>query len=92
MTRKAIKTEEKISMMTLSEKVHENRLRRHCQRRGLRLERKRRYDPYALDYGVYRLIDEGRGARMTPKLSSVIRKGWTQLAEIEMALEVAKKK
>ena len=37
--------------------VRENRLRRMAKRQGLRLEKSRRRDPRALDYGGYWLID-----------------------------------
>jgi len=40
------------------EKVRENRLRRMAQRQGLRLEKSRRRDPRAFDYGGYMLIDD----------------------------------
>jgi hypothetical protein len=39
------------------EKVRENRLRRMAERQGLRLEKSRRRDPRALDYGSYALFD-----------------------------------
>ena len=39
------------------EKVRENRLRRMADRQGLRLEKSRRRDPRAYDYGTYHLID-----------------------------------
>jgi hypothetical protein len=38
-------------------KVWENRLRRMAQRQGLRLEKSRRRDPRALNYGTYWLIN-----------------------------------
>jgi len=41
-----------------AEKVRENRLRRMAERQGLRLEKSRRRDPRALDYGTYCLWDE----------------------------------
>lgn len=34
-------------------KTRENRLRRVAERRGLTLQRSRRRDPHALDYGTY---------------------------------------
>jgi len=40
----------------MAEKVRENRLRRAAERQGLRLEKSRRRDPNALDYGTYQLI------------------------------------
>jgi hypothetical protein len=39
------------------DKVLENKLRRVAARRGLRLEKSRRRDPDAIDYGGYMLID-----------------------------------
>jgi hypothetical protein len=39
------------------EKIRENRLRRMAERQGLRLEKSRRRDPRAVDYGTYWLID-----------------------------------
>jgi hypothetical protein len=38
-------------------KVRENRLRRAAERQGLRLEKSKRRDPNALDFGGYWLID-----------------------------------
>lgn len=38
------------------EKVRENRLRRMAERQGLRLEKSRRRDPRALDYGGYMIV------------------------------------
>lgn len=43
--------------MKTSDKVRENRLRRMAKRQGLRLEKSRRRDPKAVDYGGYMLID-----------------------------------
>jgi hypothetical protein len=39
------------------DKVRENRLRRVAERRGLRLEKSRRRDPRAIDWGTYQLVD-----------------------------------
>jgi hypothetical protein len=39
------------------QKIREDRLRRMAQRQGLMLEKSRRRDPNALDFGCYRLID-----------------------------------
>jgi hypothetical protein len=39
------------------EKVRENRLRRMAERQGLRLEKSRRRDPRAIDYGRYMLVN-----------------------------------
>lgn len=38
-------------------KTYENRVRRAAERQGLRLEKSRRRDPRAVDYGTYRLVD-----------------------------------
>ena len=47
-----------LSSMTDAEfKVFENRLRRMAKRQGLRLEKTRRRDPRALDYGKYMLVN-----------------------------------
>ena len=44
--------------MDQAEKVRENRLRRAAQRQRLILEKSRRRDPRAYDYGMYVLKDE----------------------------------
>jgi hypothetical protein len=44
------------------EKVRENRLRRMADRQGLRLEKSRRRDPRAIDYGMYTLVDPNTNA------------------------------
>ncbi len=44
-------------MTALQRKVLENRLRNGAARQGLRLEKSRRRDPYALDYGTYALVE-----------------------------------
>jgi hypothetical protein len=48
--------------MDTEEKVRENRVRRMAERRGLHLEKSRRRDPQAVDYGTYQLIDPGINA------------------------------
>jgi hypothetical protein len=42
-----------------TDKARENRLRRMARRQGLDLQKSRRRDPRALDYGGYQLIDRG---------------------------------
>jgi hypothetical protein len=42
--------------MSESEKVRENRLRRMAERQGLRLEKSRRRDVRAINYGTYWLV------------------------------------
>jgi hypothetical protein len=49
--------------MDTEEKVRENRLRRMATRQGFRLEKSRRRDPMALDYGLYYIIDGPAGQR-----------------------------
>jgi hypothetical protein len=44
-------------MAKTEDKVLENKLRRIAARRGLRLEKSRRRDPNAIDYGGYMLVD-----------------------------------
>ena len=44
------------------EKVLENRLRRIAERRGWRLEKSRRRDPNAVDFGGYMLVDDMKNA------------------------------
>lgn len=46
-----------LSSMDTTEKTRENRLRRMAERQGLKLERSRRRDPRASDYGTYRLVN-----------------------------------
>jgi hypothetical protein len=56
---------------TQAEKVHENRVRRMAERQGLRLQKSRRRDPRALDYGVYVLIDNARNAVVSGESKSL---------------------
>lgn len=41
----------------MADKVQENRIRRMAQRQGMSVEKVRRIDPKALDYGKLRLLD-----------------------------------
>jgi len=43
--------------MQTSEKVRENRLRRMAERQGMILQKSRRRDPQAVDFGGYMLVD-----------------------------------
>jgi hypothetical protein len=43
--------------MADNDKVRENRLRRVAERRGMRIEKSKRRDPKAIDFGGYMLID-----------------------------------
>jgi hypothetical protein len=48
--------------MSNVEKVREDRLRRMAERQGLTLQKSRRRDPRATDYGLYRLLNAATGA------------------------------
>lgn len=50
---------------TKEQKAHENLLRRKAERQGLRLEKTRRKDPDATDYGKWRIIDLTTGEAAT---------------------------
>jgi hypothetical protein len=39
------------------DKTYENRLRRQVERRGYKLQKIRRHDPTAWDYGTYQIVD-----------------------------------
>lgn len=55
--------------METDDKVRENRARRMAQRQGLTLNKSRRRDPRAIDFGTYTLSDANNvivaGERMT---------------------------
>jgi hypothetical protein len=44
-----------LGVLTVADKVRENRLRRMAERQGFRLVKSRRRDPRAVDYGTYRV-------------------------------------
>ena len=53
-------------------KVRENRARRAVARRGYRLEKTRRRDPNAYDYGSWRITNKaGRVVHKAPSLADV---------------------
>jgi hypothetical protein len=54
------------------DKVRENKLRRMAERQGLRLQKSRRRDPRALDFGTYRLVD----AEMTRNAPHAVHEDW----------------
>jgi hypothetical protein len=56
---------------TQADKVYENRLRRMAERQGLRLQKSRRRDPLALDFGVYVLIDNATGVAVAGESRSL---------------------
>lgn len=69
--------------MDTAEKVRENRIRRMAERQGLRLEKSRRRDTRAHDYGTYHLVDTATNTLASYGLSS----GYgMSLDEIETAL------
>lgn len=69
--------------MKTSEKVRENRLRRMTERQGFRLVKSRRRDPFAPDYGRYR-VETGDGVEATGFDSTM---GWgLTLDEVEKRL------
>jgi hypothetical protein len=49
-----------------AEKARENRVRRMAARRGLMLQKSRRRDPRAWDYGSYWLVDAERNTLAFP--------------------------
>lgn len=51
--------------MDLGAKVYENRLRRVAARQGLVLQRSRRRDPRAVDFGKYRFSNEEEWQNLT---------------------------
>ena len=55
--------------MVNAEKTRENRLRRMARRQGLELQKSRRRDPRALDYGGYQLIDRGSSSLVLGELA-----------------------
>lgn len=44
---------------TTARKIRENRLRRMAEQQGFALQRSRRRDPHAVDFGRYRLVYRG---------------------------------
>ena len=56
--------------MAERQKVRENRLRRMAERQGLALEKSRRRDPYALDYGTYQIVDPDTSGLVASGLDS----------------------
>ena len=50
------------SSVSPAERTREARLRRAAERQGLILQRSRRRDPRALEYGTYQLVDSSTNA------------------------------
>jgi hypothetical protein len=57
--------------MENEEKVRENRLRRWAEGQGYKLQKSRRRDPRAKDYGTYRLIPERGKPRTFASIDAV---------------------
>jgi hypothetical protein len=57
-------------------KSRENKLRRKARRLGYRLEKSRRFDPDAVDYGLFALIDP-HGKAVNPPLPGKFKHSWT---------------
>jgi hypothetical protein len=53
-----------------AEKIRENRLRRKASRMGLAVEKSRRRDPQATDYGSYMIVDTNTNAVVALGLQS----------------------
>jgi len=47
------------------DKIRENRMRRMAERQGFTLQKSRRRDPRALDYGTYQIIEPRRNVVAT---------------------------
>ena len=57
--------------MENAEKVRENRLRRWAEAQGYKLEKSRRRDPRAKDYGTWRLTPERGKPKDFPDIDAV---------------------
>lgn len=51
--------------------VHENKLRRMADRQGLMLQKSRRRDPRAVDFGTYQLVDKATNAIVAGERMSI---------------------
>jgi len=72
-----------ITSMTNDEKVRENKIRRMAERQGFRLVKSRRRDPFAPDFGKFR-VETADGVEATRFASTV---GWgLTLNEVEKRL------
>jgi hypothetical protein len=69
-------------MRAITDKARENRARRIAERRGYRLEKSRRRDPRATDYGRYQLIDTATNT--VASIGSL----WLTLPEVERQLDI----
>lgn len=82
-TRTKKKTRSAKHRQFMAHKARENLARRAAARQGFRLTKIRRYDPRALDYGKYNLIDVAAGAKTLPRTMSQI-----TLDEVEKRLRI----
>jgi hypothetical protein len=62
----------------MEDKVRENRLRRVAQRQGYTLQKSKRRDPRAIDYGLFLIVDQN---------NRIVAKGrhgeWLEIDEVE---------
>lgn len=58
------------TMRGAADKIRENRLRRAAERQGLLLQKSRRRDPRAVDFGTYMLVDANTNAVVASGLQS----------------------
>jgi hypothetical protein len=67
-------------MMSEVDRVRENRLRRMAQRQGMQLQKSRRRDPLAQDYGEIYIVNE-RGTKMATFASLDQAEAWLAYPE-----------
>jgi|tagenome__1003787_1003787.scaffolds.fasta_scaffold18399787_1 hypothetical protein len=73
---------EQLNAMSEQEyRSYETRCRRAAERQGLRLERSRRRDPRAYDYGTYQLVDPNTNTLAAWGLESGYGLGLADIAE-----------
>jgi hypothetical protein len=77
-------------MSDVAAKVRENRLRRIADRHGYRLEKSRRRDPSAIDFGLYALIDHRTGSAANPSIAGHYVHTW-DLDQVEAYLTNGKR-
>jgi hypothetical protein len=59
------------------DKVREIRLRRQADRRGYRLTKSARRDPWAPDFGLYALLDVQTGGAVNPSIAQRWTHSWS---------------
>lgn len=77
------------STMT-DDKIRENRLRRMAERQGLRIEKSRRRDPLAIDYGRWAVFagdDRRAGNLTTEQVEEGLDRGeWVRMRELHLEI------